>query len=121
METCAKMANMYSLDYEETELRLGLPGAGEDGGKNTGKRSFSETVDLKLNLQTAPLKDHGSDHCEKMNSLTKEKNLLPPCTNDPEKPPAPKYVIAIFSHFFFVMGFKSCFSFSERQMIFFFF
>lgn len=91
MGTCAKMANMYSLDFKETELRLGLPGAGEDGGKNTGKRSFSETVDLKLNLQTAPLKDHGSDHCEKkMNSLPKEKNLLPPCTNDPEKPPAPK-------------------------------
>lgn len=98
------MANMYSLDYKETELRLGLPGAGEDSGKNAGKRSFAETVDLKLNLQTAQSKDHGSDRGDQMNNLAREKNLLPPCTNDPEKPPAPKYVIASFSRLFSELG-----------------
>lgn len=38
----------------KTELCLGLPGGGEAAGeivKTSGKRGFSETVELKLNLQ----------------------------------------------------------------------
>lgn len=61
--------NKYSLiNFEETELRLGLPGAGGNGSNdvvmmrdqealknNNGKRGFSEAttgVDLKLNLSS---------------------------------------------------------------------
>ncbi|RWR88865.1 auxin-responsive protein IAA30-like protein isoform X2 [Cinnamomum micranthum f. kanehirae] len=85
------MASMFATDrdhcklnFEETELRLGLPGGG-------GKRGFSETVDLKLDLPTVPSKDTGAgaNPMEKMRSIPKEKNLLP-CANDPEKPSAPK-------------------------------
>ncbi|KAL6146779.1 PREDICTED: auxin-responsive protein IAA16 [Fragaria vesca subsp. vesca] len=48
----------YSLiNFEETELRLGLPGALKDGDQgvkscSSGKRGFSETVDLKLNFSS---------------------------------------------------------------------
>lgn len=48
----------YSLiNFEETELRLGLPGALKDGDQgvkiiSNGKRGFSETVDLKLNFSS---------------------------------------------------------------------
>lgn len=48
----------YSLiNFEETELRLGLPGALNDGDQgvksiSNGKRGFSETVDLKLNFSS---------------------------------------------------------------------
>lgn len=95
------MATMFAtgrddgkLNFEETELRLGLPGGGfGDGetGKNSGKRGFSETVNLKHDLPTVPSKDPGAgaSPIEKMRSIPKEKNLLP-CANDPEKPPAPK-------------------------------
>lgn len=84
---CAER-DKFNLNYEETELRLGyglrLPGgAGNDGGdvsKSSGKRGFSETVDLKLNLSS---KDSVVDQAEK----TKEKTVLPP-SNDPAKPPA---------------------------------
>ncbi|XP_077248058.1 indoleacetic acid-induced protein 16 isoform X2 [Tasmannia lanceolata] len=99
METCPKMANVfaaerddYSLKFEETELCLGLPGGGGEGGettKNSGKRGFSETVDLKLNLRMGASKELDEDSNEKMRNLPKEKNLLS-CTNDPAKPPAPK-------------------------------
>ncbi|XP_068650147.1 auxin-responsive protein IAA14-like [Aristolochia californica] len=100
METSRKMANMlgaerdeYSLKFEETELRLGLPGGGGGEGettKNPGKRGFAETVDLELNLPTGPSsKDVRADSSEKMKSSPKEKNLLP-CNNDPAKPSAPK-------------------------------
>ncbi|XP_039071189.1 auxin-responsive protein IAA14-like [Hibiscus syriacus] len=59
------------LNYKETELCLGLPRGGgggenevESSPKTTGKRRFSETVDLKLNLENgskeaaACTKDH---------------------------------------------------------------
>ncbi|KAK3136939.1 hypothetical protein QOZ80_5BG0445380 [Eleusine coracana subsp. coracana] len=46
------------LGFEATELRLGLPGGGGGGGEgevrsSTGKRGFSETIDLKLKLEPA--------------------------------------------------------------------
>ncbi|CAK9159879.1 unnamed protein product [Ilex paraguariensis] len=77
----------YRFNYEETELRLGLPGgSGNDGEiskNNSGKRGFSETVDLKLNLSS---KNSHVNQVEKM----KENNVSPPST-DPAKHPA-KYV-----------------------------
>ncbi|KAL2345793.1 hypothetical protein Fmac_007078 [Flemingia macrophylla] len=50
----------HMINFEETELRLGLPLSGSDGDStlrntfNNGKRVFSETttVDLKLNLSS---------------------------------------------------------------------
>ncbi|CAL4898015.1 unnamed protein product [Urochloa decumbens] len=47
------------LGFEETELRLGLPGGGGGGGDGegtrsaSGKRGFAETIDLKLKLEPA--------------------------------------------------------------------
>ncbi|KAA8544912.1 hypothetical protein F0562_019693 [Nyssa sinensis] len=75
----------YRMNYEETELRLGLPGgSGNDGelGKSGGKRGFLETVDLKLNLSSK------MDQTEKM----KEKNVVPH-SSDPTKPPAKAQVV----------------------------
>lgn len=46
------------MDFEETELRLGLPCGGERKkahetyNNSNGKRDFSEEVDLKLNLSS---------------------------------------------------------------------
>ncbi|KAJ6306569.1 hypothetical protein OIU76_001536, partial [Salix suchowensis] len=64
------------MGFEETELRLGLPGNG--GG---GKRGFSETVDLKLNLSS---KEGGVDP---NHEKTQTENNLRLAT-DPAKPPA---------------------------------
>ncbi|AES62057.1 putative transcription factor interactor and regulator AUX-IAA family [Medicago truncatula] len=85
------MATMgHGLNLKETELCLGLPGGGGGGGgggsevetpRASGKRGFSETVDLKLNLQTK------EDLNEK--SASKEKTLL----KDPAKPPAKAQVV----------------------------
>ncbi|XP_007030567.2 PREDICTED: auxin-responsive protein IAA16 [Theobroma cacao] len=81
----------YSMiNFEETELRLGLPGGnGNDGEmtKNNGKRGFSETVDLKLNLSTA--KEAVADEAEKV----KEKSTVAPRSADPAKPPAKAQVV----------------------------
>lgn len=86
MEVSRKMANVLGTDrelnFKETELCLGLPGGGgnePETAKATGKRGFSETVDLKLNLQSKE---------ESMKNVSKEKNQLLPCTKDPAKPPA---------------------------------
>lgn len=79
------MTNMLGhggLNLKETELCLGLPGAGNENEsmKTTGKRGFSETVDLKLNLQSV---DSCLDLSEtKMQAPPKEPN------KDPIKPPA---------------------------------
>ncbi|KAJ4892879.1 Auxin-responsive protein IAA16 [Raphanus sativus] len=65
------------INFEATELRLGLPGGNHGGDmamKNNGKRGFSETVDLKLNLSsTAMDSDSGVD----LNTM-KEKVVKPP-------------------------------------------
>ncbi|MEX6631820.1 hypothetical protein SGI36_21460, partial [Providencia rettgeri] len=49
-----KILKMGSLlGFEETELRLGLPGGdGRNDGDAVKKRGFTETVDLKLNIVT---------------------------------------------------------------------
>nr|DAD19220.1 TPA_asm: hypothetical protein HUJ06_020683 [Nelumbo nucifera] len=90
----------YCLNFEETELRLGLPSSRGGGDGNTtpsatkingAKRGFVETVVLKFNLTT---KESVLDPVEKKNS-PKEKNLLP-CTNDPAKPPT-KFSLCLLS------------------------
>ncbi|PKI37870.1 hypothetical protein CRG98_041731, partial [Punica granatum] len=103
MEVSRKMVNLLGgggggggvgdLNLKETELCLGLPGGGSsevaETLRATGKRGFSETVDLKLNLQTeesAPL-----DLKEvPVKNGPKEKNLLSAADSakDPAKPPA---------------------------------
>ncbi|XP_041018096.1 auxin-responsive protein IAA16 [Juglans microcarpa x Juglans regia] len=82
-----------TINFEETELRLGLPGGGGNDGdavKNSSKRGFSETVDLKLNLSSKELSSAAKNEVEKM----KEKSTALPrsttTTTDPAKPPAAK-------------------------------
>ncbi|URE41013.1 Indole-3-glycerol phosphate lyase [Musa troglodytarum] len=84
------------LGLEETELRLGLPGGSGGGGeaeavKNSGKRGFAETVDLKLQLQTlVDVKEAVAEATsEKVKRSVSQKSLVS-CGSDPEKPPAPK-------------------------------
>lgn len=92
-----------NMGFEETELRLGLPG--NVGGTGTEevlirKRGFSETeteteedesattVDLMLNLsskEAATTAAAAADPTDKHKTLPKEKTLLPA---DPAKPPA---------------------------------
>ncbi|KAL4377272.1 hypothetical protein GQ457_02G034380 [Hibiscus cannabinus] len=72
-----------TINFEETELRLGLPGGIEndnESAKNNGKRGYSDMVDLKLNLSTT--KEASVDEAEKM----KEKNTV-------AKPPAKAQVV----------------------------
>lgn len=92
MEVSRKITNMLvtdqrDLNFKETELCLGLPGGGTgsepETPKATGKRGFSETVDLKLNFQSKE---------DNIKNASKEKNLLP-CTKDPAKPPAKAQVV----------------------------
>ncbi|KAI9071932.1 hypothetical protein K1719_046077 [Acacia pycnantha] len=76
------------MGFEETELRLGLPGA-----EAARKRGFCETetpednkngtVNLMLNLSSSKEADHSTDK-------PKEKTLLPA---DPAKPPAKAQVV----------------------------
>jgi len=97
------------IDFEETELRLGLPLSANDGestlirntsgGSFTGKRGFSDTtsgsVDLKLNLSSTSNNVSASSSSE----IAKENNASaaaaanittpsPPPVKDPAKPPA---------------------------------
>jgi len=94
-----------TINFEETELCLGLPGGGSvakeiknSNAKNNGKRGFSETegVDLKLNLSSASSstvtqtsKKDGVDKSEMM----KEKSVLPIPSVDNNKPPAKSQVV----------------------------
>ncbi|XP_042058253.1 auxin-responsive protein IAA7-like [Salvia splendens] len=70
------------LNFKETELCLGLPGGGGDI-KTSGKRGFSETVDLKLNLHS-----DDSDLKETVSSSS-----TAPLIKDPVKPPAKAQVV----------------------------
>uniref|UniRef100_A0A6M2EDH6 Auxin-responsive protein n=1 Tax=Populus davidiana TaxID=266767 RepID=A0A6M2EDH6_9ROSI len=91
----AEPAGTYSMmNFEETELRLGLPGGVSNGNdseaaKSNGKRGFSETVDLKLNLST---KETGKDGSDQEKVVMKEKAVAPR-PNDPAKPPAKAQVV----------------------------
>lgn len=76
------MGSENRLEYEETELRLGLP-----GGSSVLKRGFAQTIDLKLNL-TASSSSSSSHHhninCNENNGeahhhkTDDEKNTKPP-------------------------------------------
>ncbi|KAH7571898.1 hypothetical protein ACOSP7_014793 [Xanthoceras sorbifolium] len=106
------------INFEETELRLGLPGGNGKGGggdhqktsheavmenivKSSGKRGFSETVDLKLNLSTTKessssssssgLLDHEVVAVENMKEIIKSSRAT--TTSDPTKPPAKTQVV----------------------------
>ena len=85
MTTMLTNEHGLSLNLKETELCLGLPGGGSEveTPRATGKRGFSETVDLKLNLQTK------EDLNENLKNVSKEKTLL----KDPAKPPAKAQVV----------------------------
>ncbi|XP_054821613.1 auxin-induced protein AUX28-like [Prosopis cineraria] len=85
--------NKEKMGFEETELRLGLPG-NNGGGAETEvvrKRGFSETesesVDLMLNLSSSKESDPTDNLCK---NSPKEKTLLP---SDPAKPPAKAQVV----------------------------
>ncbi|KAG9132723.1 hypothetical protein Leryth_014001 [Lithospermum erythrorhizon] len=83
-----KFASMevVGLDLKDTELCLGLPGG--ESIKTSGKRGFSETVDLKLNLQTSD--ESNMDLKEKMKSSAAAKETA---NKDPIKPPAKAQVV----------------------------
>ena len=101
MEVGLKKENM---GFEETELRLGLPGNGGTEEVLIRKRGFSETetghedesattVDLMLNLsskEAATTAAAAADPTDKHKTLPKEKTLLPA---DPAKPPAKTQVV----------------------------
>lgn len=74
------------LNFEATELRLGLPGGGgvSDGEavKNNGKRAFSDTVDLKLKLSS---KESNVDQVENLKDNNNDGVTSP---SDSSKPPA---------------------------------
>uniref|UniRef100_A0A2P2JUV0 Auxin-responsive protein n=1 Tax=Rhizophora mucronata TaxID=61149 RepID=A0A2P2JUV0_RHIMU len=82
------------INFEETELRLGLPGGngignGNDGEavKNSVKRGFAETVDLKLKLSSTKGLEKNEEE-----KILKEKTVAPR-PNDPAKPPAKAQVV----------------------------
>ncbi|XP_030534781.1 auxin-responsive protein IAA16-like isoform X2 [Rhodamnia argentea] len=104
----AETAAKFTIDFEETELRLGLPGKacgvnsnGESSTRSNGKRVFLETVDLKLNLSSK--EDDGSIEKirtpvsaeKKMNSNdSKEKSVAAaPSSSEIAKPPAKAQVV----------------------------
>nr|AXS76502.1 IAA7 [Betula platyphylla] len=85
--------NYSMINFEETELRLGLPGGsctGNDGeaAKNGGKRGFSETVDWKLNLSSK----ESAKNIE-VDEKMKKKSVVPDHSNDPAKPQAKAQVV----------------------------
>ncbi|XP_073026462.1 auxin-responsive protein IAA14-like [Primulina eburnea] len=90
----ALLSQEHGLNLKETELCLGLPGGGAGGGeadliKFTGKRGFSETVDLKLKLQSN--ESAASDLEDAVKSSATEKAAASP--KDPVKPPAKAQVV----------------------------
>ncbi|KAF8692202.1 hypothetical protein HU200_039805 [Digitaria exilis] len=114
------------LGFEETELRLGLPGGGGGGDgegarvmSSSGKRGFAETIDLKLKLEPAAVvtdeeavdaaaaaakdaaaAEETSPAAGKMKRSPSQSSVVTAAAvqADPaEKPRAPKYVV--FSHF----------------------
>ncbi|XP_044466697.1 auxin-responsive protein IAA16-like [Mangifera indica] len=82
------------INFEETELRLGLPGGGGSGGeseiaKSSGKRGFSETeVDLKLNLSTKESSSSSSSVVIDVHAVEKMKEKT-----NASKPPAKTQVV----------------------------
>ena len=90
METSLTMMHL-----KETELCLGLPGGGcePETIKVSGKRGYSETVDLMLNLQQNDQSSSSNDLSDKKlhNSVKSNKGVI--------KPPA-KYASNNFFKYF---------------------
>ncbi|KAF5816657.1 putative transcription factor interactor and regulator AUX-IAA family [Helianthus annuus] len=77
------------MHLKETELCLGLPGGGCEADtalKVTGKRGYSQTVDLMLNLQTNDQSSSTDLNDNKLQNSTKN-------NKDPIKPPAKAQVV----------------------------
>ncbi|KAK7277824.1 hypothetical protein RJT34_22841 [Clitoria ternatea] len=108
--TSAERDEYKMINFEETELRLGLPGgSANDHGESTtlkiisGKRGFSETasVDLKLNLSSnndlpssaSVSVSPSSLPTEKAKDKTTTATTASPPVNDPAKPPAKAQVV----------------------------
>ena len=110
---------MAGLGYEETELRLGLPGGGSDATGDAAaarKRCFEETIDLKLKLEPAAAavveeEKEVVDAAEeaaaaeespagKMKRSPSQSSVVTAAAQpDPaEKPRAPKYVVVVPTH-----------------------
>jgi len=79
------MMGSVELNLRETELCLGLPGGDTVAPVTGNKRGFSETVDLKLNLNNEPANKEGSTTHDVVTFDSKEKSA---CPKDPAKPPA---------------------------------
>ncbi|MCL7047403.1 hypothetical protein MKW94_020172 [Papaver nudicaule] len=111
----AERSELNLINFEETELRLGLPGGSSTSGRNdsiinevengknsSGKRGFSETIDLKLNLETVLsasiqksselVSTDNQQNSEKIVTENKSKTSVTNCSNDNHhtKPSAPK-------------------------------
>ncbi|KAL6637259.1 hypothetical protein ACP70R_024831 [Stipagrostis hirtigluma subsp. patula] len=74
---------MADLGFEETELRLGLPGgkdaAGDAARSSAGKRGFEETIDLKLKLeQPAPVEKENDEDDDKAADVAAPVSPPPP-------------------------------------------
>ncbi|CAA7388044.1 unnamed protein product [Spirodela intermedia] len=77
----------------ETELRLGLPGGDGEAARSSGKRGYSEILDLKLKFTAADEEDGAGVTAagEKMKNSPSQKSLIVAvAAADTEKPPAPK-------------------------------
>jgi auxin-responsive protein IAA len=105
---------MAGLGFEETELRLGLPGGGSDAGDAAAarKRGFEETIDLKLKLEqpasaaaacvekeaeegeaeAAAASATGGGNMKSRSPSQSSVVTADDAQPDPEKPRAPKYV-----------------------------
>jgi len=106
------------IDFEETELRLGLPLSANDGESTlirnasfTGKRGFSDTssasVDLKLNLSSTSNNVSASPSSDKENNASAAANITTPSSSPPVKDPAkPPAKLVSFSSFLFNPSFK---------------
>lgn len=115
---------MAGLGFEETELRLGLPGGSNEAEEATaavrssGKRGYAETIDLVLKLEPASAAAPPSDYDEEVAdgvAASAEAEPSPAAADgqlkrspsqssvvttaqpdaDPEKPRAPKYVLVV--------------------------
>ncbi|GAB2277592.1 Auxin-induced protein aux28 [Dionaea muscipula] len=106
MATTAERGVYRTIDFEETELRLGLPGGAGGGGgsgagggnesemaKNSFKRGFSETeskVDLKLNLSMTAASSKVLESRNASDATGNKKMKEKVTAGDPAKPPAAK-------------------------------
>ncbi|XP_027367408.1 auxin-responsive protein IAA14-like [Abrus precatorius] len=97
-------AEREMINFEETELRLGLPGASANDHaeltlkSGAAKRGFSETASVDLQLNLSSNNDLPSSSVSPSTIPTekpKEKTTAasPPRVNDPTKPPAKAQVV----------------------------